>query len=739
LDEHTISSTQAKINRLLRMDYETFINSAFLMQGRADEFTSKTPAERKRILGEILGLDLYDRLEERAKEKVRLKEDEELKLKARIEEMEREIQRLPEYEKAVKQAEAQVAELGGRLRKAEEEWQALQDKLKELEFKERRLKDLEQQLGRDEEDLRKLDGQIESSRKRLEEYRAILAREEEIRQGLAALEEARRRNSEFQSRLMKLRPLEEKCSALKYAVAQARRELEWQLEKAGEEAKKLEEKASLIPKLEADLEKVREELASLEPLEEEAEEKRRRFQEAKETLAALKAQNEEAKNEMNRLKERIEILKKAEARCPLCGQELSPERRDEVVERLYAEGQELKRLFRERQDEMRELRAAAERWGKELRSLEARLREKERLQRQEATLEQSLGEAREALTRLEGLRASIAEVEKKLADKLYAQKEQEELARVEEKIRSLAYDEKAHKALQEEIQQLRRWEEEERKLRTAAENLSREEEMLRQQEETRRQKAEAIKARREEMEALARELERLSAVAEEAREKAVAVEVLQEEERKARERLAAARQQVDYARRLESEREELQKLLKKTLEDRAIYQELREAFGKKGIQAMIIESVLPELEEEANRLLERMTEGRMHVRFETQRITKKGTPVETLDIKIADELGTRSYELYSGGEAFRVDFAIRIALSKLLARRAGAHLSTLFIDEGFGTQDSQGRARLVEAINSIRDDFQLILVITHLDELKDAFPVRIDVFKTPQGSRVTVN
>ena len=43
--------------------------------------------------------------------------------------------------------------------------------------------------------------------------------------------------------------------------------------------------------------------------------------------------------------------------------------------------------------------------------------------------------------------------------------------------------------------------------------------------------------------------------------------------------------------------------------------------------------------------------------------------IETLDIVISDDQGARGYEMYSGGEAFRVNFAVRIALSKLLARR----------------------------------------------------------------------
>ncbi len=52
---------------MLRLSYDTFINSAFLMQGRADEFTVKPPNERKRVLGDILGLGHYDDMAERAR------------------------------------------------------------------------------------------------------------------------------------------------------------------------------------------------------------------------------------------------------------------------------------------------------------------------------------------------------------------------------------------------------------------------------------------------------------------------------------------------------------------------------------------------------------------------------------------------------------------------------------------------------------------------------------------------
>ena len=170
-----------------------------------------------------------------------------------------------------------------------------------------------------------------------------------------------------------------------------------------------------------------------------------------------------------------------------------------------------------------------------------------------------------------------------------------------------------------------------------------------------------------------------------------------------------------------------------------IYKKLRIAFGKNGIQSLIIEQALPEIEERASEILFRLTEGKMQVRLETIKDKKTGGTKETLDIVITDDQGIpRPYETFSGGEAFRVDFALRIALSQVLAERNGVRVRTLGIDEGFGTQDEEGIQNLIEAIQKVQDDFDKILVITHLDRLKQAFPVRIEVVKDPiAGSQLT--
>jgi exonuclease SbcC len=183
-----------------------------------------------------------------------------------------------------------------------------------------------------------------------------------------------------------------------------------------------------------------------------------------------------------------------------------------------------------------------------------------------------------------------------------------------------------------------------------------------------------------------------------------------------------------------AEREEKQQLV-------ARHKTLERAFGKDGVPALLIEQALPQIETKANDLLDRLSDGKMSIRFATMaeyKDKKRADLKETLDIQISDGAGLRDYEMYSGGEAFRVNFAIRLALSEVLAQRKGARLQTLVIDEGFGSQDAQGRQRLIEAINMVKGDFAKILVITHLDELKDAFPTRIEVEKTERGSTMKV-
>ncbi|MGK7884898.1 MAG: exonuclease subunit SbcC [Crocosphaera sp.] len=196
---------------------------------------------------------------------------------------------------------------------------------------------------------------------------------------------------------------------------------------------------------------------------------------------------------------------------------------------------------------------------------------------------------------------------------------------------------------------------------------------------------------------------------------------------------------------LKTDQEEQEKQYKNIRKKYRVYTELTQAFSKNGIQLLMIENVLPQLEAETNQILSRLTGNQFHIRFVTQRAGKSGSSrkksakmIDTLDIIISDTKGSRAYETYSGGEAFRINFSVRLALAKLLAQRAGTTLQMLIIDEGFGTQDAEGCERLIAAINAISSDFSCILAVTHMPRFQEAFQHRIEVYKTNQGSKINL-
>ena len=369
---------------------------------------------------------------------------------------------------------------------------------------------------------------------------------------------------------------------------------------------------------------------------------------------------------------------------------------------------------------------------------EERLRRKGGLSARKGMLEEKVRAAEDAAQMLEEVRAELAKVEALIREGVFAPEFQAEREALEESLSRLrAWKEKRDELLQEE-RALRVWEAERGRLDEARENLRREEERERTLQNWLQERKRRKDEREEEARKLEEELARRGEVERELEGKKRELEMAKVELDEALQEKAALERDLQRIEERRLEKEQIEKDLRCAQEESSIYQELAEAFGKNGLQAMIIEGVLPEIEEEANRLLSDMTGGRMHVRFRTQKQTLRGEFRETLDIEIADEKGTRDYRLYSGGESFRVDLAIRIALSRLLARRARAPLSVLFVDEGFGTQDAEGLERVVEAINSIQDRFKFILVITHLEELKERFPVRIEVTKRPSGSTAKV-
>jgi exonuclease SbcC len=335
----------------------------------------------------------------------------------------------------------------------------------------------------------------------------------------------------------------------------------------------------------------------------------------------------------------------------------------------------------------------------------------------------------------------LKEVRKSLESGKYAADAQKEMGRLDKELAKLGYDISLHDAARQTEIQLHTAEEEHHDLKTALA-------VSRQFEGEISGLNVQIKNLQAEIAIQQRDYDRAAAVLAKAESSTPSLEEaerevfsLREQENLVRDEVGMARQRVDVLTTLRARKLEYADQCKTLQKDIAHHKTLERAFGKDGVPALLIEQSLPQIESRANDLLDRLSDGQMSIRFATQaeyKDKKREDLKETLDILISDSTGTRDYQMYSGGEAFRVNFAIRLALSEILAQRKGARLQTLVIDEGFGSQDSQGRQRLIEAINLVKHDFAKILVITHLDELKDAFPARIEVEKTARGSIVRV-
>ncbi len=196
-------------------------------------------------------------------------------------------------------------------------------------------------------------------------------------------------------------------------------------------------------------------------------------------------------------------------------------------------------------------------------------------------------------------------------------------------------------------------------------------------------------------------------------------------------------ERIDAAERAVQEAEGTRTELAVLSRQRRQFQLLADAYAL--IPVLILEQAIPLLEQEANGILAKISPSGMRVKLETQKALKSREGLaETLEIVVRDIYGERPYEAFSGGERFRLDLALRIGLSKLLANRAGARLETLIIDEGLGSLDEDGLAHLRECLAALGQEWPLVLVVTHVDAMKHTFPSQIMVSKNGNGSTVEI-
>ena len=743
LTEKTTRDTQARIEQTLRLDYETFVNASFFLQGKADQFTQQNASKRKEVLSNILGLEVWEEYKNRTAERRKAIEKDVDEIDGRVSEINIELteeamrkNRLSELQKSLKQLSA--------AREAQESILETIKKSAALLDEQRKLTStLLTGLQRSGMALASLEARLADKQADRASYANLVDRAKEIEATYQEWQKARKELEELDKVAVQFREHEKDRAPLLERIAAEKARLEEERRSLLMEAEAVANQQSAVIDLKREVAQTEQALRETEVKIVERTETENQRNAARERQAALKVENDTLKVDMNQLKERIEALKSAEgATCPLCGQELSEEHRKSTLQQLEAEGKQKGDLFRANQAETTEL-------NQHITDYEAQIKRFASAQNDRVKFASEVSQLTERIEHLQELakdwettgKKRLKEVEKVLDGSKYAAEEQKQLAKLDKELARLGYDASAHDEARGRESELRTIEEDHVNLKSAQGVSKQIENEIANLEEERRKRQAEVEEQQKQFESAAAALRAAEEQSPNLDEAERELFRLREEENKIRSEVGGAQQRVDIlktqrARKADFEKERIE-LQRKV----AQHKTLERAFGKDGVPALLIEQALPEIEDKANELLDKLTDSRMFIEFVTQesyRDEKRKDLRETLEIKIKDGAGARDYEMYSGGEAFRVNFAIRLALSEILAQRKGARLQTLVIDEGFGSQDALGRQRLIEAINLVRNDFAKILVITHLDELKDAFPTRIEVEKTERGSTLKV-
>lgn len=730
----TIRETDEKIRVLLNLDEETFAASSMILQGRANEFTAKPPGQRKAVLAQILGLEVYDALQEKAREKERAAYVALEKAKAKAAELDEKLRARGGLQDELAEIETQLADLAREIEGKEAELLQAEEQARGAAAKAERARDLEGQIKtlRDEitarqQERQKLQEQAERARKMLDAEAQIIAK-------TAELEQIKQQITELKAK----QPMLAEAQA-----EEARLEAELRRIEAG------------ISKLKSQIEATQAVLANRETLEMAAAD----YQRAMTALETMDALAEKWQALDAQAKESHAVWARADAEFEARARALEKELADLQAKaamladsgcidpematcKFLADAQTAKARIPQLQAEYRALdRSTIIQLEQAWRDLEAQRdalgydpKERQRLKDAAAALRPKAEQAAQL--------ASKTELLQNLQEQHQGAEEQrselaKRLQKVQQKIGQLAGELKTLPALEERSKKLEGWAKAKEELpaarqiaTTAAERL----EAIAREIETKEGRAKELEQERQSLLKDAAQAPAYKARAEELR---LEMRRLQEQQNSTYARVGSLKALLEALDKAQEERQKLAAEMEPMAKDLTRWQTLVKAFGRDGIPALIIENAVPELERIANEILGQMSKGGHSLKFETQRDLKSRAGVaETLDIIVSDWNGERPYETFSGGEQLRIDFAIRFALAELLARRAGSRVEWLTVDEGLGSQDAEHRGLVLEAIRAVADRFKKTLVITHIEEAKAFFGQVI--YMEPNGAGTDV-
>lgn len=167
----------------------------------------------------------------------------------------------------------------------------------------------------------------------------------------------------------------------------------------------------------------------------------------------------------------------------------------------------------------------------------------------------------------------------------------------------------------------------------------------------------------------------------------------------------------------------------------------RVACGQNGcnlsFERYVLTAYFAEIIAAANLRLKRMTDSRYLLKRKEEK--EKGNSASGLGLAIIDNYTGREREVgtLSGGEGFKASLSLALGLADVIQSHAGGvRIETMFIDEGFGTLDPESLDGAVDTLMRLKNDGRLVGVISHVPELRERIPTRIEIVPSKSGSSI---
>jgi DNA repair exonuclease SbcCD ATPase subunit/DNA repair exonuclease SbcCD nuclease subunit len=160
-----------------------------------------------------------------------------------------------------------------------------------------------------------------------------------------------------------------------------------------------------------------------------------------------------------------------------------------------------------------------------------------------------------------------------------------------------------------------------------------------------------------------------------------------------------------------------------------------EGFGPMGIRNMLIDSILPALNEIIARCCEVLTSGELSVIFKGQSLLATGETRDKLFVEVSDRFGSSKYFNESSGEKRRVDLIISLAIYCLISRKQNAGM--ILLDEVFVKLDTAGRQSMIKLLRYMLKEIPSIFIISNLEAIiSEDFDTVLTVIREGQISRL---